>query len=68
MVLTKPIGIVVGQVVTNAGGTEPVGVGGIPITVTGVIGYSGLTATFGSAKVTTDANGCFAVGQREFFE
>ncbi len=61
LVLTRSIGTVIGQIVTNAGEINPVGVDGAQVTVTGVVGYNGLTPVFASATLITDINGCFAV-------
>ena len=61
LVLTRSIGTVVGQIVTNAGEPNPVGVAGAPVVVTGVVGYNGLTPVFATATLTTDVNGCFAI-------
>ena len=61
LVLTRSIGTVIGQIVTNAGEINPVGVSGAQVTVTGVVGYNGLTPVFASATLITDLNGCFAV-------
>ena len=61
MVLTAPIGSVVGRIVTNDGGTAPVGVVGVTVRVTGLIGFSGATPVTGFAEPTTDAQGCFVI-------
>lgn len=62
LVLIKPLGTVVGRVVTNDGvSPQPVSVPAAPVTITGVIGYTGLAPVFGAVTLTTDINGCFAV-------
>ncbi len=61
MVLTRSIGTVIGQIVTNAGEPSPVGVSGAQVVVTGVVGYNGITPVYATATLTTDNNGCFAI-------
>ncbi|MET0866199.1 MAG: carboxypeptidase regulatory-like domain-containing protein, partial [Nakamurella sp.] len=61
MVLTSPIGTVIGQIVTNDGGVDPVGVDGARVRITGIIGYNGVTPVYAFADLTTDDNGCFAI-------
>lgn len=63
LVLIRPLGTVVGRVITDDGGiTEgPDPVPNAQVIITGVVGYTGLTPEFGSATLSTDANGCFAV-------
>ncbi len=62
LVLTEPIGPVVGQVSTTVDG-NPVLIRDATVTITGITGYTGATPVSGAARVTTDANGCFAVVQ-----
>ncbi len=61
MVLTRPIGSVVGRIVTNDGGPEPVGVGGVTVRITGLIGYSGASPISGFADLVTNRDGCFVI-------
>ncbi|MGP7960591.1 carboxypeptidase regulatory-like domain-containing protein [Sanguibacter sp. A247] len=51
-----------GRVVSFLDGTLPTGLGGRKVTVTGVVGYDGITAVRGSASGTTRTDGTFDVG------
>ncbi|QIK83055.1 carboxypeptidase regulatory-like domain-containing protein [Sanguibacter sp. HDW7] len=51
-----------GRVVTFLDGSLPTGLGGRTVTVTGIVGYDGVTAVRGSATGTTQADGTFDVG------
>ncbi|WP_116948350.1 carboxypeptidase regulatory-like domain-containing protein [Jiangella endophytica] len=50
-----------GQVAHELDDTGPVGVGGVQVQVTGIVGYDGLLPVHQSATVLTDADGLFAV-------
>lgn len=58
--LTRSIGVSIGRVTTTVDGAT-VPVGNAVVTVSGIIGYLGSTPIIGSAKPTTDDNGCYAV-------
>lgn len=51
-----------GRVVTFLDGSLPTGLSGRTVTVTGVVGYDGVTAVRGSATGTTRTDGTFDVG------
>ncbi len=62
LVIIKPLGTIVGRVVT----TDGVAADGVPVpnattAVTGIVGYTGTTSILGTATVITDDNGCFAI-------
>jgi len=60
--LLKPLGTIVGRVLTSDGiTTGGVGVPDARVTVTGIVGYTGITPVLGSATLITDDNGCFAI-------
>ena len=60
VVLTRPIGPVVGRVTTTFDG-DTVPVNNTTVTVTGITGFTGSTQVSGTATVITGGNGCFAV-------
>jgi hypothetical protein len=60
--LLKPLGTIVGRVLTSDGVTTGgVGVKDARVTVTGIVGYTGITPVLGSATLISDDNGCFAI-------
>jgi hypothetical protein len=60
LVLTRPIGPVVGRVTTTFDG-DTVAVNDATVTITGTTGFTGSTPVSGVATMTTDDNGCFAI-------
>lgn len=64
LVLADPVGAVVGHLGVNVDpgvDQKTRDVAGVSLTITGVIGFNGRTPVSGSATVTTDANGCYAI-------
>jgi hypothetical protein len=61
LVIAQQSGPIVGRVVVDSGGATPIPVDGASVTVNGVVGYDAHGANIGSAQVTTDANGCYAI-------
>ncbi|WP_420121035.1 carboxypeptidase regulatory-like domain-containing protein [Nakamurella sp.] len=60
--LLKPLGTIVARVLTSDGITPGgVGVRDARVTVTGIVGYTGITPVLGSATLITDDNGCIAI-------
>lgn len=60
--LLKPLGTIVGRVMTSDGiNPDGVGVPDARVTVTGIVGYTGITPVLGSATLISDATGCFAI-------
>lgn len=60
--LLKPLGTIVARVLTSDGVTPGgVGVPDARVTVTGIVGYTGITPVLGSATLITDDNGCIAI-------
>lgn len=60
LVLTQPIGAVVGQVVGVVDGVEKP-LGGVTVTLSGTVGFVGQDPVPGTVTITTDARGCYAV-------
>ncbi len=60
LVLTRPIGPVVGRVTTTFDG-DTVPVNNTTVTITGITGFTGSTPVSGTATMITGGNGCFAV-------
>ncbi|MDF1603296.1 carboxypeptidase regulatory-like domain-containing protein [Nocardioides sp. YIM 152315] len=60
LILTHPIGNVVGQVTANIDGA-PLDIDDAAVKVTAPADYSGGSTVLGTASMTTDADGCFAI-------
>lgn len=60
LVLSDPVGAVVGHVAVSVDG-QARDVRGAVVTVSGVVGFNGRTPVSGSVTVTTDAHGCYAI-------
>ncbi|HEY5115112.1 MAG TPA: carboxypeptidase regulatory-like domain-containing protein [Nakamurella sp.] len=60
LVLTEPIGPVVGRVVTNDG-IRVVGVANARVHVTGIVGYINGAPDTSAVDLATDSHGCFAI-------
>ena len=61
MTMTHSVGPFVGRITTTGVTGSSVGVEGAGVTITGTVDYNGSTAVAGTAVVTTDTNGCYAI-------
>ncbi len=61
LVIAAPVGPLVGRVTTTGMDNQPIALVGAQVTITGTVGYDNGIARNGSAVVTTDHNGCYAV-------
>ena len=52
---------VFGRIVSRYGSSDANAIGGLVLTVRGVVSYLGATPTYGTAQVTTNAAGCYAI-------
>lgn len=66
LTLTKATSPMFGRVVSTWTDTANQAVSGASVTVNGTVGYTGSTSIPGSAGVTTNANGCFAIVPKDF--
>ncbi len=60
IVITAPIGAVVGHVTVAVDGTTQ-DVPNAVVQVTGIVGFNGRNSVSGTVSVTTDSNGCYAI-------
>ncbi|MDT4893880.1 MAG: large repetitive protein [Pseudonocardiales bacterium] len=63
LTLTTKVGTLFGRVVSPYGSLSANPVGGVTVTVSGIVGYDGATPITGSAQIPTDTSGCFAIVQ-----
>ncbi len=61
MTLSQSVGPFVGRITTTGIDGSAIGLTGATVTVTGTVDYSGATAVGGTATVTTDSHGCYAI-------
>jgi hypothetical protein len=61
MTLSEAVGPFVGRITTTGIDGSAIGLVGAAVTVTGTVDFNGTTAVPGSATVTTDSNGCYAI-------
>ena len=61
MTLSSRSGPFVGRITTTGMTARPIGADGAAVTVTGTVDYNGSTAVAGTAAVTTDSHGCYAI-------